>query len=88
MEPSPYWEADSHLSSQIIPLLWDPKVRYLIEKSTQPVPVLSQMNPVHTLLPHLFKISFNIILPPTPGSSEWSLSFRLKNLSEIKEKSE
>jgi hypothetical protein len=32
-------------------------------------PYLSQVNPVHTTPPHLFKIYFNIILPPTFTSS-------------------
>jgi hypothetical protein len=35
------------------------------------------MNPVHTLLPYILKIHFNIILPCKHTSSEWSLSFRL-----------
>jgi hypothetical protein len=38
--------------------------------------ILCQMNPVHTFLSDFFKVNFNIRLPPTPGSSMWSNSFR------------
>jgi hypothetical protein len=37
------------------------------------------MTPVHDILPCSLKISFNIVLPSTPISSEWSLPFRFSN---------
>jgi len=45
------------------------------------VPILSQMNPIHTFTPFSPKIHFSIIFPSTPGFSErlLSLTYRMLN---------
>jgi hypothetical protein len=76
MEQRSLWEANSFSASQEIPrILWNPEVHYRIHNSPPPVPIPSQLNPVHAPS-DVLKIHFNIILPSTPGSPNWSPSFR------------
>jgi hypothetical protein len=49
--------------------LWNPKADLRFHNSRPPVPVLGQINPVHTTYFYLSKIHLNIILPPTSKSS-------------------
>jgi hypothetical protein len=57
MEQNSLWEANSHLLSQEISrLLWNLNVNYRTYKSPPLDPILSQMNPNHTLSSYFFKI--------------------------------
>ena len=77
MEQSPSWEAKWFSAGQETPRIsWNPKVLYHILKCPPPVPILSQLDPVHTLTSYFLKIHYNIILPPMPGSPQWSLSLK------------
>ena len=61
MEQSPSWEANRFSASQEIPrTLCNPKVHYRIHKCPSPVPILSQLDPVHP--PHPTSWRFNLIL--------------------------
>ena len=84
MEHSPSLEASRFSASQEIPrILGNPKVHYRIHKCSPPVPILSQLYPVHTPTSYFLKIHLNTILPPTSGSSNWFHSFRFHHRNPV-----
>jgi hypothetical protein len=58
-------------ASPIRPYILNLKAQYRIYKCQTAVPILSQINAVHTRKSHFLKIRLNIILPSKPGPSKW-----------------
>ena len=73
MEQSPSREVNWLSASQEIPrILWNPKVHCRIHRCLPRVPILSQLDPVHTPTSYFLKIHLDII-PSRPWSPNWSL---------------
>jgi hypothetical protein len=69
-ELSPSGEPTSCAATkEFFKILWNPQVHYSVHKSSSLVPILSQINPVHTTPSHLSKVHFNIVQPATSWSS-------------------
>jgi hypothetical protein len=66
MEPSPSWEAANCAATRELPsILWNPEIHHRIHISPPSVPILSQIDPIHTIPSYLSKIHFNIVHPST-----------------------
>jgi hypothetical protein len=83
IEQRPSWEANRFSVKKFPAFYVKPKVHYRIYKCPPPVPILSQINPVHTVTSHLLMIHLNSILPPMPGSFKWSLSVRFPHQNPV-----
>jgi hypothetical protein len=63
--------------------LWNPKVHYRVHTSPPLDPILSRLNPVRPIDPYLPKVHLNVILLPTPRSSQRSLTFGPPNQNPV-----
>jgi len=60
----------TQLVIKVLLSLWNQKVHYRFHKSPPLDPIMGQPNPVRSVDPYLPKVQLNVILPPTPRSSQ------------------
>ena len=84
MQQNPSWEGNWFSTNQRIPsILRNSNVHYHIHKCPPPVSILSQFDPVHTLISYFLNIHLNITIPPTPGFPKCPLSLRFLHQNPI-----
>ena len=57
--------------------------RNRIHKCPSPVPILTQIDPIHPPTSYFLKIYLHIILPFTPGSPKWYLTLRFPHRNPV-----
>jgi hypothetical protein len=67
------WKADSRSACQTA--FTEAECSLLCSQKPASGPYLSQPNPVRPIDSYLLKVHLNVILPPTPRSSQWSRPF-------------
>jgi hypothetical protein len=78
------WKADCHSACQKTPcFLMEPEGSSPCSHKQEMDPILSQPNPVRLIDPHLPKVHFNVIFPPMPTPSQWSLAFGPPNQNSV-----
>jgi len=81
IKASELWKiANYSLTHSMVLFLWNPKVHYRAHKSLPLDLILSHSNPVLLINPCLARVHLNVILLPTPRSSQWSLAFGPPNV--------